>query len=124
MSEPVLSGPQYAALEVLLSGGTYLEAAQAAGVTDRHLRRWRASGPFAEALHALQQDVLVEARDRLAGHLAGSLDTVCQLRDDPAVPPAVRLRAAERILDLAGVQAPGAIHAPYGPVTIHWPTGF
>jgi len=64
------------AVEVLAAGGTSTEAAKAAGVTVRTIRRWRNDEPrFADSVDDARSQMLAEA----AGILAAS-STVAALR--------------------------------------------
>ena len=97
MSEK-LTGRQYLAIDAMLAGEGHEDAAAAAGVTSRTLRRWRSSPVFRSELttRATQDlDDTTRALTAAAGEAARVMRSV--LNDEDA-PPMVRLRAADLLL--------------------------
>lgn len=97
----VITRPQARALSCLVAGGTFAQAAQAARVTERTLRRWRNSPEFAEALREGERAV-IECAGRVAYSLARESMTVLRsVMVNPKGDPGPRVRAAAVLLDVA-----------------------
>jgi hypothetical protein len=93
-----LTAAQLHALGVLLTGGTAEEAAAAAQVTLRTLRRWQAQAEFSDALREFARAGFRDARSQL---LAAQAEAVQVLRQALRTgSPAERIRAARTILEL------------------------
>jgi hypothetical protein len=93
---------QQRAIEALLAGRTKIEAAQAAGVTDRTLRYWFNNPTFRAALTHAANHPPIGTPDP-----AASLTRLTQIMNDKKATPADRLRAVAHIirhLDLAQQQ--------------------
>lgn len=93
-----LTGPQLAAIDAMLGGASHGDAAEAAGVTARTLRRWRSSPAFRLELTKRSTESLDDVTRQLtaaAGEAAGVMRSV--LNDEDA-PPGTRLRAADLLL--------------------------
>lgn len=91
---------QRLALESLLAGSTFTQAAERAGVTDRTLRRWRKTPEFAEALSDGQHEAHTAARARLLALTTAALDALeIGLRDGT---PWQRARVGLRLLEGLG----------------------
>lgn len=90
---------QLAAIEALLTFATRKDAAQAAGVDRKTLQRWLANPTFAAELRAAESAVMDEASRRLLSIANDALTVIDETLKDTTIPPSVRLRAAESILD-------------------------
>lgn len=108
------------ALRLLADGIAVSKVAETTGVSRVTLWRWQRNDPhFAAALAAARQGELDEHRYTLEQSVSAAVARLTALLDDPMAPPAVQLRAAEAILDRAGLVA-GAQDAPTvatGPLT-------
>ena len=93
-----LTPPQSAALRVLSSGGTQLEAGDAASVDPRTIRRWSTHGPLAEQLDDLAAEATAEARRVILEGSDTAAQIMLQLATREDTPPHTRLRACEAIL--------------------------
>lgn len=89
---------QTLALAALLSSRTIAEAATAAGVNERTLRRWLTSKAFASAYRAAARTVAYEASTAVLAAQAEAVGVIRAALADPN--PTVRLRAAAQLLDL------------------------
>lgn len=89
------------ALAALLSGANAVEAAAAAGVVTNTIYKWQKDPEFTEALNAAKS----EAMDRLGRSLSALGDkavmTLEAAMDDPDAGPAVKIRAADIVLNRA-----------------------
>ena len=93
-----LTGRQLTAIDAMLTGAGHNDAAAAAGVTARTLRRWRSSPAFRTELTTRATEALDDVTRQLsaaAGDAAGVMRAI--LTDDDAS-PLVRLRAADLVL--------------------------
>lgn len=113
MSNESLRPKQRRALGGLLSGLRFDDAARAAGVSSRTLRRWRGEAAFAAVLEAEQGRVFAEAQAMLRG---ASVDAAGYLRDvvsgDAEANGTARISAAKAILEHAarGVEREDLLH--------------
>lgn len=90
---------QALAIAALVAGASLDDAARAATVDARTLRRWRQSDPgFRAALAEAGAQVLDEATRRAASLQGKALDTIADVLDDADAPVWARLRAAEMAL--------------------------
>jgi hypothetical protein len=102
-----LTPKQQLAVSVLLATGSTAKAAEAAGVGERQLRRWRATPEFLDALRTAGRRSADEATSHL---LAAQLEAVTTLRQMLRTgTPAVRVRAARALLELGLKVADGEI---------------
>jgi hypothetical protein len=93
-----LTAVQHRAISVLLATGSTAKAAEAAGRSERTLRRWRELPEFMEALRDAGRRNADEARSHL---LAAQLEAVQALRQALRTgSPAVKVRAARALLEL------------------------
>jgi transcriptional regulator with XRE-family HTH domain len=90
-----------ALVAALLAGGSYEDAARATGCSRSTVARRMRDAAFRDQLDALRREVLARAADILAAQSVASVEALAQLRDDTALPPSVRARAARDLLDLA-----------------------
>lgn len=93
-----LKPEQQRALDALLTGATDVEAAAAAGVSDRTIRRWETEPVFAAALRAAQCTAFDRTVARIAG--AASKAEAVLLALLKAKDEEIRLRAAVAFLKL------------------------
>lgn len=104
------SGPtprQRRALAVLAGGGTAVEAAAAAGVTDRTLRRWRTDPDFRRALEDETDRLLDDHRLRAGALVRDSVDRLRDRLRDPVASDAARDRIALAVARDSGLAAFG-----------------
>ena len=89
-----------AAAEVLAMGGSASDAARAASVTSRTIRRWRADEViFADAVDDARASMLTEAAGLLAAATTTAARRLAEIAEDPE--PRYALPASRSILDLA-----------------------
>ena len=88
------------ALDVLLATGNVTDAAEAAGVHDRTLRRWLATDPaFMAALYEAQGQALDSVTAALVYTSRGAVELLRQTIDNPDAKLALRMKAAQLVLD-------------------------
>ena len=100
MSENVrktLPPRQRKAIASLLESTSLSTAAEAAGVTERTLRRWRKQKAFAVAWRAAQASSVEMAVSRAAGEIGEALETLIKIHKDPEQPGSVRVQAVAAI---------------------------
>ena len=90
-----------AAVAALLSHRTIEDAAQAISIAPRTLLRWMQIAEFKAAFLEARRGAVDQATARMQQSTGAAATTVLRLMTDPAVPPAVRLRAAECVFDHA-----------------------
>ena len=96
-----LSDKQRLAMDLLASGRSMKDTAQAVGVDHRTLFRWRQDTSFREALDQRRRELRSIAGDRLGALLEPALDVLEQQLNDRY--DRARFRAAATILRLARV---------------------
>ena len=106
MSEPGrLPSNQVKAIEALLAGSSQQEAATAAGVVDRTLRRWLTEEGFTAELNTQKSLMLASSTARLIGLLDSAVTAVAEIlegtSDTPKKYQATQLRAAKLVIDSA-----------------------
>jgi hypothetical protein len=102
-----LTAAQYRALTVLLTGGSNEAAAEAAGCSDRTLRRWLQDAEFADAMRSEARESFRQAHTQL---LAAQTEAVQVLRQAMRTgSPAEQIRAARTLLEL-GLKVAGDDH--------------
>jgi hypothetical protein len=89
---------QTRAIEALLSGCSRAEAAVAAGVTPRALRKWFNDPTFCAALTRASDQTLSDATHRLTGTFDQAVAVLTQIMNNPQARDYDRLRAAALIL--------------------------
>ncbi len=94
-----LPGPQLKALEALLEGKTVPMAAQAAGVDERTVRRWKKRPAFHAELQSRAAEVLDATSHRLTMAMSNAPLVVHSIMMAKETPIAVKLVAARIILD-------------------------
>lgn len=94
-----LSSVQAQVIAALTSGSTMTAAAQSAGVHRSTIYNWiQTQSAFCQALKDAGTAVYGRLRDQLHELSDVALRSIRQLLEDPATPPAVRLRAALAVL--------------------------
>lgn len=93
-----LSPAQQRAVLVLVATGSTSEAATAAGVTDRSVRRWLASDDFRAAYRAASRTAAGEALSRLLSAQSRAVQTLLDCLTAPS--HATRVRAARALLEI------------------------
>lgn len=94
-----LSRRQAAAIEALLTHGTQTAAAQAAGIDRGTLARWLTDPEFCAQLRAAEAAAMEETSRRVLAMSNAAVTVVASVMADRGNPPAVRLRAADSLLD-------------------------
>ena len=90
-----------AIIAALLQHGTVREAAQAAGTTPRTIYDRMQSQDFNAEYTAAKNDVLRQALNSVNDKLGTAIDEVAAIMSDPNVNAAVRLQAAQTIINSA-----------------------
>ena len=86
----------------LLANGTLKEAAAAVGISERALYDRINSGDFQAVYKAAKADLMRGAVLRINRHVQAAIDTVARILQDDSNNAAVRLQAAQTILNNAG----------------------
>jgi len=86
------------AVPLLAAGSTYAEAAAAAGVSERTIKRRMTDGRFRNDVAAVRADMVRRTSGALTDASVMAVGTLIALLD-VAVPPSTRLGAAKAILD-------------------------
>ncbi len=82
----------------LAGGATHCEAGEAAGVSERTVRRRLEDAAFKELVVSRREQLISRTTDRLTGLTTVAVDTLSALVSSEDTPAAVRLRAAMGIL--------------------------
>src|SRR5580658_446112 len=90
-----------AAIAALLTRSSIEDAARAAGVGEKTLRRWLQEPQFRAAYRKARRDAVGQTTARLQQATGAAGAIVLKLMTDVNVPASVRLRAAECVLDRA-----------------------
>ena len=88
-------------IAALLSHGTIKEAAAAAGISERALYDRMNTGDFQALYKAAKADLIRAAVFSINGKLQEAINTVAEIMADKENNPAVRLQAAQTILNTA-----------------------
>lgn len=96
-----LTPKQTKGVAAIVSTRTYGEAAEAAGVAERTIRRWMKAPAFRRALADAEGDVLDTVTRRLVYLQRAAVDEIAAQMTDADAPPTVRLRAAQTVIDTA-----------------------
>jgi hypothetical protein len=95
-----LSPAQHNAIDALLNESSIRKAAESCSIKERTLYNWLKVPAFADAYRAARREATSQAIARVqqySGHAAGTLVALMATGN----PPAVRLAAASKVLDLA-----------------------
>lgn len=91
---------QQKAIQALIDGQSYEEAALTAGVTSRTLRKWRCEDEeFQQEITRQSNIVLSDATTNMKSNMQTAVSVICEVMNDTAAPPAVRVRAAQVMLE-------------------------
>lgn len=93
-----LTPKQVKALAVLVDGGADADAARAAGVTARTVRRYRTLPNFVAALHKAEGRALRDMSRKLTHASRSALAVIERIMEDTSEPSTIRLRAAGMLL--------------------------
>ena len=93
-----LTTKQTRAVEALLRCRTHEDAARAAGISPRTLRRWLAEDDFQDALHDAVRESLADAVLKLKSSAVTAIDALVDVAQD-AESEHARVQAAGRLLD-------------------------
>ena len=88
-------------LELVAEGQTPAAAAERVGVTLRAVRRYLADPATRQALVSIRDERLRQLSGRALGEAAPALAILRSIAEDAASPPAARVSAAGRLLDVA-----------------------
>lgn len=86
------------AIAALLSNRNVEQAAQAVGIGVTTLRRWMRNPEFKKEYLQARREGLAQATARLQQSSGPAASTLLKLMVDPAMPPNIRLRAADYVL--------------------------
>ena len=88
-------------IAALLESGTIREAAQKTGLTDRTIRERMCSRELKSAYKGAKTDIIRKAVLSINGKLSTAIDAVADIMNDKATNAAVRLQAAQTIINNA-----------------------
>lgn len=86
----------------LLANGTIRGAAAAVGLSERAIYNRMQAGDFQAVYKAAKADLIRAAVFSINNHLQAAIDTVAEIMQDDTNNPAIRLQAAQTILNNAG----------------------
>ena len=89
-------------IAALLNNGTIKAAAGAVGISERTLYDRMSGGQFQALYKAAKADLIRAAVLNLNRQLQAAIDTVVEVMENPDNNPAVRLQAAQTVLNTAG----------------------
>ena len=89
-------------IAALFSNGTIREAAQAVGLSERAIYDRMKDGNFQALYKEARAETLRTAATDLNKQIRAAVETIAQIMTDPANNPAIRLQAAQTILNNAG----------------------
>lgn len=89
-------------IAALLAHGTQKEAAAAVGISERALYDRMNKGEFIALYKAAKADIIRTAVFKLNNQLAAAIETVVEVMQNENNNPAIRLQAAQTILNNAG----------------------
>ena len=93
------------ALAALLDSNTITEAAEKAGITRQTLYGYmRDDADFSRAYKIAQERIALEQAETIAEERRRAKDTIFSIMEDTAQPAAVRLKAAESVLEATEAQ--------------------
>ena len=103
-SQEKLSTKQRSAIEALLRGDTYQQAAAAVGINEKTLKRWRSEPLFSSTLQNESRTAVGDASRRLTASMDTAVTTIVEIMEGIGgyqKSSGVRLRAAKIALDSA-----------------------
>lgn len=89
-------------IAALLANGTLRAAAEAVGISERTVYDRMNNGEFQALYKAAKADLIRGAVFNINQQLQGAIDTIVTIMNDPETNSAVRLQAAQTILNTAG----------------------
>lgn len=89
-------------IAALLDGGTIKNAAAALDISERTIYDRMTAGNFQELYKSAKADLLRAAVIKINSHLQAAIDTAAEIMTDKDNNPAIRLQAAQTILNSAG----------------------
>lgn len=98
--ETALNGRQQQAIEALVFGASYGEAAEAAGVDRKTLWAWRQQPVFAAALRDALDDVHGTILRKLGSHSSDAVQTLADELGNPDASPSERISSAKSMIQL------------------------
>lgn len=99
-----LTAKQQAAIESLLQGNTYQQAAAAVGINEKTLKRWRSDPVFSATLQQESRQAVGDASRRLTAAMDTAVTTIVEIMEGQGgfqKSSSIRLRAAKIALDSA-----------------------
>ena len=100
-------------IAALIASGTVKEAAAKTGVTPRTVYERMTDREFRAAYNSAKADIVRQAVFSINGKLSAAIDAVAEIMTDKDNNPAVRLQAAQTILNNAGKFAERLTHDEY-----------
>jgi hypothetical protein len=100
-AEPKLTVPQTRALEALLQGQTFAQAAVAASVSERSVYRWSLEPAFKRERQRAEFEALSNARGKAVRAAPAAVSVLLKVMTDPAINAAIRANAAKDVLRFA-----------------------
>lgn len=88
-------------ISALMSNGTIKAAAAAVGVTERTIYDRMSNGDFKALYKSAKADVVRKAIFELNNQIGAAVETVVSIMQDDEINPAIRLQAAQTILNNA-----------------------
>jgi transposase-like protein len=108
-TDPALSADQHQVLTLLAGGHTLTSAAEGFGIHRNTIRNWRQSIPaFTTALARASREQARAFQEEALDAVPLATQAILAVLNDPATPPALRLRAAGMILKMADVSSAAA----------------
>lgn len=92
---------QFRAIAALLASGKVADAAVAAGVTTRTVRRWHKEPDFRHELALARSEVIESGARRLSGLTEKAIDVLEEIMEDKTAADHPRIRAAATVLEHA-----------------------
>jgi len=96
---------QQRAVELVASGQTNRQIAEALDNSEFTVSRWRQEPAFVAAVNAMLRDSQEAARERLRALAGEALDVIEASLADAELSPGERLKAAFKVIELVGIQA-------------------
>ncbi len=93
-----LTSRQQQAIAAIIATGDVTVAAQSVGVNRATLYRWLRQPSFVQAVHAAEADAVEDLSRMLVRLGRTAVATLARAMNDPATPPATKVRAADATL--------------------------
>ncbi len=93
-----LTSRQQQAIQAILATGDVTIAAQSVGVNRATLYRWMKQPAFVQAVHSAEADAVEDLSRMLVRLGRTAVATLAKAMNDPATPPATKVRAADATL--------------------------